>query len=95
MLDAFEAGEAAIAPIYSIADIFDDPQYAERGTIATVEHPVLGPVRMPNVIPRLSETPGRIEHPGPDLGSANRDVYEGELGLSAAEIEALKAGGII
>jgi crotonobetainyl-CoA:carnitine CoA-transferase CaiB-like acyl-CoA transferase len=95
VMDAFAEGEGAIAPVYSIADIFTDPQYLARETITTVQHPVLGPVKMPNVIPRLSETPGRIDHAGPDLGSSNDAVYLRELGMSQDEIDALRAGGVV
>jgi crotonobetainyl-CoA:carnitine CoA-transferase CaiB-like acyl-CoA transferase len=50
---------------------------------------------MQNVIPALSETPGRIDHPGPELGEHNREVYVGELGLSEEELERLEAAGAI
>ena len=49
---------------------------------------MLGPLKMPNVIPRMSETPGKIEHAGPDLGNANEQVYERELGLSKERVAA-------
>jgi formyl-CoA transferase len=95
VLEAFEASEGAIAPIYSIADIFRDPQYEARGTIATVEHPTLGPIRMPNVIPRMTATPGRIAHPGAELGEHNHEVYVGELGLSERELDELAAADVV
>jgi crotonobetainyl-CoA:carnitine CoA-transferase CaiB-like acyl-CoA transferase len=95
VLAAFAEREAAIAPINSIADILSDPQYRARGTITTVDHPRLGPIRMQNVIPSLSETPGRIDHPGPELGEHNRDVYVGELGLSEAELAELEEQGVV
>ncbi len=95
VLEAFAEHEAAIAPIYSISDIFEDPQYQARDTVTTVEHPKLGPIRMQNVIPRLSETPGRIDHPGPELGEHNREIYMGELGLSEDDLAALEEEGII
>ena len=53
VLEAFEAQQAVIGPIYSIADIFEDPQYIARDTITTVDDPKLGPVRVQNAIPRL------------------------------------------
>lgn len=95
VLSAFAAGEAAIAPVYSIADIFEDPHYLERETIITVDHPVLGPLKMQNVVPKLSETPGRVRHPGPDLGQHNGEVYGERLGLSAAELTDLRQRGIV
>jgi formyl-CoA transferase len=95
VLAAFAEGEAAIAPIYSIEDIVEDPQYLERETLVRVPHPKLGSVLMQNVIPRLSDTPGSIRHPGPEIGEHNEDVYCGELGLSGAELEDLREAGVI
>lgn len=95
VLAAFAEHEAAIAPINSIADIFEDPQYAARETITTVEHPTLGPLKMQNVIPKLDQTPGRIDHPGPELGAHNREVYVGELGLTDEDLAELVEQGVV
>jgi len=92
---AFEASEAVIAPIYSIADIFTDPQYLARETITTVDDPTLGPVRIQNAIPRLSETPGRVRHLGGRLGEHNQQILGVELGHSDAELERWHEGGVI
>jgi formyl-CoA transferase len=95
VIRGFEDAQAAIAPVLSIADIFEDPQFAARETITTVEHPVLGPLKMQNVIPRLTATPGRIRSCGPDLGSSNREILGGELGYSDAELARLAQRGVI
>jgi formyl-CoA transferase len=95
VLAAFAEHEAAIAPINSIADIFDDPQFQARETITTVEHPKLGPLKMQNVIPRLARTPGRIDHPGPELGEHNDEIYRGELGLGDVELDELRGLGVV
>ena len=90
-----EEFEGAIAPVYSIEDIVRDPQYLARETITRVTHPKLGSILMQNVIPKLDETPGRIEHPGAELGEHNGEVYEEELDLSAAELADLRAAGVV
>ncbi len=95
VLNAFAEAEGAIAPIYSIADIFKDPQYAARETITTVEHPVLGPLKMPNVIPKMGKTPGRIKHPGAELGEHNNEIYCGEFGVSETELAELVDRGVL
>ncbi len=95
VLQAFEEFQAAIAPIYSIADIMLDPQYRARGTIATHVDPRLGPVKIQNVIPRLSATPGRLRHLGPDLGAHNRDIYVERLGYTESDLAAWKTEGIV
>jgi formyl-CoA transferase len=92
---AFEEQSAAIAPVLSIADIFEDPQFIARDTITTVEHPVLGPLKMQNVITRLGATPGQIRSCGPDLGAHNQEVLGGELGFDQGELDELADSGVI
>lgn len=81
--------------VNSIADIFEDPHFKERGTLTTVDVPGIGPITVPSALPRLSETPGEIKSLGPALGNANQNIYGHELGLSEAEMAALKEQGII
>jgi crotonobetainyl-CoA:carnitine CoA-transferase CaiB-like acyl-CoA transferase len=95
VIAAFEEAEAAIAPILSIEDLMHDPQFKARNTITDVPHPVLGSLKMQNVIPRLATTPGRIRAPGPELGASNREILQGELGYSEAELAELASAGII
>lgn len=64
-------GDVPCGAINSIADIFADPHFAARGTIARVASEDLGEIAMPNVLPRLSATPGEIKHLGPALGDWN------------------------
>lgn len=95
VLSAFAKGDAAIAPIHSVEQIVHDPQYIARDAITQVTHPILGPVAMQNVIAKLSVTPGRVRHPGPDLGQHNEEIFLGELGLTSTEYEALISDGVI
>ena len=92
---AFEAVGAAIAPMYTIADIFADPQYAARETIPTVEHEPLGPVRVPGVVSRLVATPGAVRHLGRAPGADNEAVFAGRLGHSAADLAAWRNAGVV
>ncbi len=78
VLDAFEKVEAAIGPIYDAAQILEDPQYKARESFTTVADPDLGPLRMQNVFPRMSRTPGRIRFPGARIGQHQAEVI-GEL----------------
>jgi crotonobetainyl-CoA:carnitine CoA-transferase CaiB-like acyl-CoA transferase len=82
-------------PINTIADIFQDPQFAARQNLVEVFDPREGRVVVPNVLPKLSETPGELKWLGPDLGQHNDEIYCGLLGLSADEVERLKREGII
>jgi crotonobetainyl-CoA:carnitine CoA-transferase CaiB-like acyl-CoA transferase len=95
VLAAFGEAGAVIGPIYSIADIFEDPQYLARETITTVDDPRLGPARVQNVIPPLSATPGSVRHLGGELGAHNREIYCEELGHSIEELEVWKREGIV
>jgi formyl-CoA transferase len=90
-----DAAGAPVSPIYSIADIFADPQYEARRDIIAPEDPVAGPVPMPAVTPRFSRTPGEVRHVGPELGEHNAEIYGGVLGLSAEEQARLHADGVI
>jgi len=92
---AFEAHEAAASPIYDVQQIFADMQFRARGTMVRVEDEDLGDVILPDVQPRLSETPGRHRHAGLALGAANREVLVGELGLSEEELERLRDEGVV
>ncbi len=96
VLEKTLAGHVPIAPIYSIAEIVDDPQYQARETLAEMTEPETGErIVVPNVIPKMSATPGRIASLGPALGAHNDEIYGDLLGLSAAERAALGAKGVI
>jgi crotonobetainyl-CoA:carnitine CoA-transferase CaiB-like acyl-CoA transferase len=91
VLAEFEKAEAAVAPVQDVREVLTDPQYQALGTFATVpEDPELGVLRMQNVLFRLSATPGAIRWAGRPHG-ADTDAVLGELGLTAAEITALRA----
>ncbi|TPQ16228.1 CaiB/BaiF CoA transferase family protein [Streptomyces sporangiiformans] len=94
VIDAFEKAEAAVAPIQDVREVMADPQYAALDTITTVDDPELGPLRMQNVLFRLTETPGGIRWAGRPHG-ADTDTVLTELGLTAAEITALRAEGAL
>ncbi|WP_199550532.1 CaiB/BaiF CoA-transferase family protein [Streptomyces sp. N35] len=94
VIAAFEQAQAAVAPIQDVRDVMADPQYAALDTVTTVDDPELGPLRMQNVLFRLSETPGGIHWAGRPHG-ADTDEVLGELGLSAGEIDELRTEGAV
>ncbi|MFE0580949.1 CaiB/BaiF CoA transferase family protein [Streptomyces sp. NPDC058874] len=91
---AFEEADAAVALVYDVRDVMDDPQFAALDTLTEVEDPELGPLRMQNILFRLSETPGGIRWAGRPHGADTTEVLA-ELGLSGAEIAALRAEGAL
>jgi formyl-CoA transferase len=84
-----------VSPIYSIADIFADPQYLARGDIISPEDPDIGAVPMPAILPRFSRTPGEVRFVGPRLGEHNDQIYGELLGLDDDERARLRADGVI
>lgn len=81
--------------IFRAPDMLVDPHFKAREAIVSVGHPVLGEIKMQNVVPKLSATPGGISHAGPELGEHNDEIYRGLLGMSELEINALKDKGVI
>jgi formyl-CoA transferase len=82
--------------IYSAKDIVEDPQYQEREMIIKVEHPQLGEFPMPGIVPKLSRTPGKVKHVGPDVvGKHNVEVYQELLGFDDEKLKELQEKRII
>lgn len=90
-LDRHEVG---FSPIYDMADVFADPHFIAREALVTVRDRQLGDVRMQGVVPRFSQTPGRVREAGPALGEHNDEIW-GALGFTAAEITELRERKII
>jgi succinyl-CoA--D-citramalate CoA-transferase len=89
-----EAGVPA-SKVFTAEDMVEDPHYAARENVVTVQDPEIGPFPMQNVVPRLIETPGKVRWTGPALGQHNDEVYGEVLGLSEEEREALRERGVI
>lgn len=93
--EILEEASVPAARIYTMADVFDDPHYKAREMIVEVPDDDLGTVKLANVVPRLSATPGEIRKAGGQLGVDTADVLLELAGLDAAAIAALEADGII
>jgi len=91
----FEEAEVVAGPVLDISDIVRDPHYQARANIVSVSDDDFGEVRMQGVVPRFLDTPGEVRHAGRALGADNREVYQGMLGLSQQEFDALSAQGVI
>jgi formyl-CoA transferase len=88
-----EAGVPAGA-VFDTLELMNDPSLAERGIMQTIEHPTTGEVKMPAWPVRFDGAPPRVK-PSPLLGQHNAAVLGDWLGIGAAEIEALRAEGIV
>ena len=91
---ACRQAEVPAGPLYSIAEIFEDPQYAHRETIVTADSRI-GPLAVPGTLPALSDTPGEIRWLGPALGADTDDVLAELLHRTAEQIAALRADGVV
>jgi formyl-CoA transferase len=81
--------------IYTAPDMLNDPHFKARNAIVDVPHPVFGSLKMQNVAPRLSDTPGAVRHAGPELGEHTDDVLQGILGIASEKLDDWRARGII
>jgi crotonobetainyl-CoA:carnitine CoA-transferase CaiB-like acyl-CoA transferase len=89
VIDIFDEYGVAIAPYLSIADIVEDPQYAAREAIITIDDEDLGPVRMQNVFPKFKRTPGKVRHTGrARIGHDQQDVLDDWLAGSKVAAKA-------
>jgi formyl-CoA transferase len=83
-------------PVYTIADIFRDPQYQEREMLVDHHDPEIGRFVGPGIVPKLSGTPGAVKWSGPwEPGSHNDEIYQGLLGLSEGELAELRDEGVL
>jgi crotonobetainyl-CoA:carnitine CoA-transferase CaiB-like acyl-CoA transferase len=95
VLAAFQGAQGTIAPIYSIDQVFADPQVQARDAITSVPDKDFGSVRMQNVVPRFVNDPGSVRSTGGAIGQDNAEIYGTWLALSEAEQQQLKQAGVI
>ncbi|HVN02586.1 MAG TPA: CoA transferase [Caulobacteraceae bacterium] len=95
LLELLERHGVPCGRVYRAPEMLEDPQYQARESIVTAEHPVFGKIRMQNVFPKLSETPGAVRWPGPTLGEHTSAVLGEKLGLTGEKIATLKSAGVI
>lgn len=94
VLAALEAAEVPASSVYSVADMFRDAQFAARGMLEEASLPDGTPMRIPGIVPKLTDTPGSTEWLGPGLGEHTDAILAG-LGFDAEQITALRAAGAI
>jgi formyl-CoA transferase len=81
--------------IYTPAEMLEDAHFKAREAIVTTMHPTFGELKMQNVAPKLSKTPGNIRRPGPELGQHNQEIYGEVLAMTAEQMAELEGKGII
>ena len=81
--------------VYTAADIVKDPHFAAREALIQVPTKKFGVLTMQNVTPKLSDTPGKVEWAGPELGANNAEVYLEKLKMTKEELAKLQADGVV
>jgi succinyl-CoA:(S)-malate CoA-transferase subunit B len=95
-LARLDAAEVPCALVNSVRDLFGDPQVRARENIVGVPSPLGGLLHMAGIVPKLSATPGAIDHVGPlAVGAHNEEIYCGRLGLTRDDLAALRARGVV
>ncbi len=85
--------DTCVTPVYSLDEVADDPHFRARGSIVDVEDPSAGSKRQVGMLFKMSETPGSVRRPAPDVGQDTSTVLR-ELGYNDLEIEALVTAGV-
>ncbi|CAN7567392.1 CoA transferase [Phenylobacterium sp. LjRoot164] len=94
LIDHLETAGIPCGRVFRAPDMLENEQYQARDAIVELPHPVFGKVKMQNAFPKLSETPGAVRWPGPDLGQHTDEVLA-EVGLSADDVAGLRAKGVV
>jgi formyl-CoA transferase len=95
LLDLMSESGVPAGLIYRAPEMLEDPHFQARQAIVTVPHPDFGELKMQNVAPKLSETPGSIRTPSPALGQHNDEIFLNLLGMQAERYQALKSRKVI
>ena len=93
-LSALDEARVPSGPIYSVADMMVNPHFQARGLFEEVDVNCKR-LKIPAMIPKMSETPGRTDWPGPEVGAFNQEIYGDLLGLSPEEIAELQDQGVL
>jgi formyl-CoA transferase len=95
VIDTLEKAEVPVGPIYSVAEMIDDPHFIARGLFETHRLPDGTTVKLPALVPKLSATPGETQWIGPELGAHNAEVLGKLLGISGEELHKLVEQGVV
>ena len=93
-MSVMESAAVSVGLVYDVPRIFNDPHIAARESFVEVLDDRIGSVRIANVVPRFSETPGKVSWTGPELGQHTAEILK-EVGLDDADIDQLRTDGVV
>ena len=95
IMDQLIPSGGVVGPVYDAPQIMSDPHYQARENIIDIDDPELGKTKMLGIVPKFSETPGAVNHAGPNVGEHNQRIYGSWLGLDEGELADLTVQGTI
>ena len=94
LLELLESKGIPAGRIFRAPDMLEHEQFKARESIVETDHPVFGKIKMQNAFPKMSQTPGAVRWPGPELGQHTDEVLA-SVGLTAEAIAELRAKGVV
>ena len=95
IMDQLIPSGGVVGPVYDAPQIMSDPHYRAREDIIDINDPELGKTKMLGIVPKFSETPGAVNHAGPNVGEHNQHIYGSWLGLDEGELADMTGQGTI
>ena len=95
IMDQLIPSGGVVGPVYDAPQIMSDPHYQARENIIDIDDPELGKTKMLGIVPKFSETPGAVNHAGPNVGEHNQHIYGSWLGLDEGELADMTGQGTI
>jgi formyl-CoA transferase len=95
VINTLEKAEVPVGPIYSVSEMIEDPHFIARGLFETHTLPDGTTVKLPALAPKLTETPGKTQWIGPELGAHNAEILGTLLGISGEELRRLVQQGVV
>ena len=95
IFDILDKHKIPCGKVYDFDQVLNDPQIRARNMIEEIQSEKFGPIKVPGILVKLSESPGSIRTPAPELGEHNREILKDLCGFSDEEVTEFKKKGII
>ena len=95
VITQLDKARVVVGRVNTVEEMMKDPRVKDREMIIQLDHPGLGKIPIPGVVPKFSETPGKIENCAPKVGEHNEEIYIKLLGLNETQFHDAKQKGAI